>query len=61
MSQIAPEAPSSHVAESRMEKTEKTAKPNVNIFTRPNMSPMRPKLTSSTAVQTMKPINIHSK
>ena len=61
MSQSAPALPSSQVTESRTEKTEKTAKPRVNIFTRPYMSPMRPKLTSRTAVQTMKPINIQSR
>ena len=39
----------------------KTAKPSVYMLTRPNMSPIRPKLTSSTAVQTMKPISIQSR
>ena len=29
--------------------------------TRPNMSPRRPKLTTSTAVTTRKPISIHSR
>ena len=37
------------------------AKPMLNIRTRPYMSPMRPKLTTSTAVETMKPIIIHSR
>jgi hypothetical protein len=58
MSHSAPEVPSSQVIDNKTEKNEKTAKPSVNIRTRPYMSPIRPKLTSSTAVQTMKPINI---
>ena len=33
----------------------------LNMRTRPNMSPRRPKLTTSTAVTTMKPIIIHSR
>ena len=61
ISQSAPLGPWSHVNDNRIEKTEKTAKPSVYIFTRPYMSPMRPKLTSRTAVQTMKPISIQSK
>ena len=61
MSQSAPEEPFSQVTDNRTEKREKTAKPTVYIFTRPYMSPVRPKLTSSTAVQTMKPINIQSR
>ena len=42
-----------------MEKNVKTAKPRLYMRTRPNMSPMRPKLTTSTAVTTMKPMSIH--
>ena len=61
MSHSAPADPSSHVTDRKIENTEKMAKPSVNIFTRPYMSPIRPKLTSRTAVQTMKPISIHSR
>ena len=38
-----------------------TAKPMLYIRTRPNMSPRRPNDTTSTAVTTMKPMNIHSR
>ena len=55
ISQSAPAAPCIHVAESRIEKTVNTAKPRLNIRTRPYMSPRRPRLTSSTAITTMKP------
>ena len=37
------------------------AKPMLYMRTRPNMSPRRPKLTTSTAVTTRKPIIIHSR
>ena len=39
----------------------KIANPKLNIRTRPYMSPIRPKLTTSTAVATRKPMIIHSK
>ncbi len=58
---LAASAPCIHVIESMMEQSVNTAKPMLNIFTRPYMSPMRPKLTTSTAVDTMKPIIIHSR
>jgi hypothetical protein len=54
-------SPCSQVTDSRTEKNEKIAKPMLNMRTRPNMSPRRPKLTTSTAVTTMKPIIIHSR
>jgi hypothetical protein len=38
-----------------------TAKPRLYIRTRPYMSPTRPKLTTSTAVTSMKPISIHNR
>jgi hypothetical protein len=47
-----PAVPCIHVAASRMENTVNTAKPALYIRTRPNMSPSRPKLTTSTAVTT---------
>ena len=53
-------APVIHVTESRIEKRVNTAKPRLYIFTRPNMSPTRPRVTTSTARTTMKPISIHS-
>ena len=54
-------SPCSQLTDSRMENSEKIAKPMLNMRTRPNMSPRRPKLTTSTAVTTMKPIIIHSR
>ena len=39
----------------------KTAKPRLYIRTRPNMSPSRPRLTTSTAVTTRKPRIIQSR
>jgi len=60
MSQIAPWVPLSQVTARRTEKAVKTAKPRLKILTRPNMSPTRPRLTTSTASTTMKPISIHS-
>ena len=50
-----------HVTDSRIEKTVKMAKPRLNIFTRPYMSPMRPRLTTSTLVTSMNPMRIHRK
>ena len=60
MSQIAPAVPVSQVTARRTEKAVNTAKPRLKIFTRPNMSPTRPRVTTSTASTTMKPISIHS-
>ncbi len=60
ISQIAPSVPLSQVTARRTEKTVNTAKPRLKIFTRPNMSPTRPRETTSTASTTMKPISIHS-
>jgi hypothetical protein len=60
MSQTAAPGPCIQVTESRMEKTVKTAKPRLYIFTRPKMSPTRPRVTSNTARTTMKPMSIHS-
>ena len=44
--------PCSQVTDSRTENSAKIANPRLNIRTRPNMSPSRPKLTTSTAVTT---------
>ena len=44
--------PCSHVTDSITENSAKIANPRLNIRTRPNMSPSRPKLTTSTAVTT---------
>ena len=54
-------SPCSQVTESRIENSAKIAKPMLNMRTRPNMSPSRPKLTTSTAVTTRKPIIIQSR
>ena len=43
------------------EATVKIANPRLYIRTRPNMSPSRPKLTTSTADTTRNPMNIHSR
>ncbi len=53
--------PCIQLTDSRIENAAKIAKPMLNMRTRPNMSPRRPKLTTSTAVTTMKPIIIHSR
>ncbi len=45
-------APCIQVTDSSTEKIAKSAKPRLNMRTRPNMSPSRPKLTTSTAVTT---------
>ncbi len=52
ISSIAPAAPVWGVSDSPIEATVKTAKPALYIRTRPNMSPIRPKVTTSTAVTT---------
>ena len=57
----APAVPVSQVTDSRIEKIVKTAKPRLYILTRPYMSPTRPRLTTSTAVTSRKPMNIHRK
>ena len=44
--------PCSQVTDSRTENRAKIANPRLNIRTRPNMWPSRPKLTTSTAVTT---------
>ena len=44
--------PCSQVTDSMMENRANSAKPRLNIRTRPNMSPSRPKLTTRTAVTT---------
>ena len=52
--------PCSQVSESSTENRAKIANPRLNIRTRPNMSPSRPKLTTSTAVTTRYPMSSHS-
>ena len=49
----AAEDPCIQVTDNMTEKTVKMAKPMLYIRTRPNMSPRRPKLTTSTAVTSM--------
>ena len=61
ISQRAAAEPSIHVSESRIDPAVKIAKPKLNMRTRPYMSPIRPKLTTSTAVATRKPMSIHSR
>ena len=61
ISQRAASEPCIQVSESRIEQIVKTARPRLNMRTRPYMSPMRPNVTTSTAVATMKPIIIHSR
>jgi hypothetical protein len=48
--------PCIQVSDSAMENAANIAKPRLNILTRPNMSPSRPKLTTSTAVTTRYPM-----
>ena len=60
MSHSAAAGPVSQVIESRTENRVNTAKPRLKMRTRPNMSPTRPRETTSTARTTMKPISIHS-
>ena len=52
--------PCSQVSDSRMEKPANSANPRLNIRTRPNMSPSRPKLTTSTAVTSRYPMISHN-
>ncbi len=53
--------PCIQVTASRMDAKVKTAKPRLYMRTRPNMSPSRPKDTTSTAETTRKPMIIHSR
>ena len=57
----APADPCSQVTDSKMQPTVNMAKPRLYIRTRPNMSPTRPRLTTSTAPTTRKPSSIHSR
>ena len=52
--------PCIQVTDSRTENTAKIANPRLYIRTRPNMSPSRPKLTTSTAVTTRYPMSSQS-
>ena len=52
MSSMAPAAPVLGVSDRAIDASVKMAKPALYIRTRPNMSPMRPKVTTSTAVTT---------
>ena len=61
MSQIAAGVPVSQVTASRRENAVKTTKPRLKILTRPKMSPTRPRVTTSTARTTLKPISIQSR
>jgi len=61
ISHMAPALPCIQVTVSRIEATLKIANPMLYIRTRPNMSPSRPKLTTSTADTTRNPMNIHSR
>jgi hypothetical protein len=61
MSHSAAAVPCIQVTASRIENTLNTAKPRLYILTRPNMSPRRPRLTTSTAVTTVKPMSSHRK
>ena len=60
ISHQAPAVPCSQVSDSRTENRAKIANPRLYIRTRPNMSPSRPKLTTSTAVTTRYPMISHS-
>ena len=52
--------PCSQVTDSSTENKAKIANPRLNIRTRPNMSPSRPKLTTRTAVTTRYPMSSQS-
>ena len=60
ISHQAADVPCSQVTDSMTEKKANSAKPRLYIRTRPNMSPSRPKLTTSTAVTTRYPMISHS-
>ena len=53
MSQTAAPTPCIQVIDRRIEKTVKTVKPRLYIFTRPKMSPMRPTVTTTAAETSM--------
>ncbi len=53
--------PCIQVTASRIENSVKIAKPRLYIRTRPNMSPTRPRLTTSTEVTSKNPIRIQRK
>ncbi len=61
MSHSAAAVPCIQVTVRKIEPMLKTAKPMLYIRTRPNMSPSRPKDTTSTADTTRNPMNIHSR
>ena len=50
-----------NTSESRIDPTVKTRNPRLYNRTRPNMSPIRPRLTTNTAVTTMYPMIIQSR
>ena len=50
ISHSAPSVPCIQLTDSRTENSVKMTKPSVNMRTRPNMSPKRPRLTVSTAI-----------
>ena len=61
MSQMAAGIPVNQVTARRTEKAVKTMKPRLKIFTRPKMSPTRPRVTTRTASTTVNPISIQSR
>ena len=61
ISQMAAGVPVSQVTARRRENAVKTMKPRLKILTRPKMSPTRPRVTTSTASTTLKPISIQSR
>ena len=61
MSHRAAGVPVSHVTARSKENTVKTMKPRLKILTRPKISPTRPKVTTSTASTTLKPMSIQSR
>lgn len=60
ISHSAPAVPCIQVTDSNTENTVKTANPALYMRTRPYMSPIRPKVTTSTAVTTKYPVINHS-
>ncbi len=61
ISSSAADGPVVNTTDSKIEPTVNTRKPRLYNRTRPNMSPMRPRLTTSTAVTTMYPMIIQSR
>ena len=57
----APAAPPFVTRAQPIEPSVKIRKPRLKIFARPYWSPRRPKVTTSTAVTSRKPISIHSR